>query len=79
MTMRQLRWHKGRDRYYTAILQKDLFGDWLLTCVWGSLKSRLGNYKHIHFANPLEATIYLDELSKKRASRGYDIVKQLSS
>lgn len=67
----QLRWIKGRERYYTASLQKDLFGDWLLTCAWGSQKSRLGNMKNQSFNNHKEALEFISELTKKRASRGY--------
>jgi predicted DNA-binding WGR domain protein len=78
MTICQLRWHTT-NRYYTAILQKDLFGDLLLTCAWGGVNSRLGNQKHIHFANQSEARLYLDKLSKRRTSRGYDLTMQLSS
>ncbi len=40
-----LRFEKG-TRYYTLVLDKDLFGDWVITKANGRINSRLGKIKH---------------------------------
>ena len=72
-----LRWHKGKSKFYEVRLSKDLFGDWLITCVWGSLLSRMGNYRTHYFDTKQAALLFIDSLSKRRARRGYDIVSPL--
>ena len=73
MTIRQ-RWHKGRERFYQVVLQKDLLGDWSLTCSWGSLHSRLGNYKHHAFGTQNEALELIEKITKRRMARGYELI-----
>ncbi len=40
-----LRFEKG-TRYYTLVLDKDLFGDWVITKANGRINSRLGQIKN---------------------------------
>jgi len=39
-----LRWHRG-TRYYMAVLATDLFGNWVMTRIWGRRDSPLGRVK----------------------------------
>lgn len=74
MTTSQVRWHKGNERFYQVRLQKDLLGDWSLTCIWGSRRSRLGNYKNHTFDTQNEAWLFIQELRERRRKRGYEEV-----
>jgi hypothetical protein len=40
-----LRWERG-TRYYEAHLHQDLWGDWVLTQVWGRRGTELGRMVH---------------------------------
>jgi hypothetical protein len=39
--------HVWQSRYYRAHLEKDLFGEWTLVCVWGALATAHGGYSSI--------------------------------
>lgn len=51
-----------------------MLNDWILTCVWGGINSRLGNYSHLMVNNENEAKIYINNMMKKRMKRGYELV-----
>ncbi len=40
-TWLRIRWEKG-TRYYEAYVHQDLWGDWVLTRIWGRRETRLG-------------------------------------
>jgi hypothetical protein len=40
-----LRWERG-TRYYEVYLHQDLWGDWVLTQVWGRRGTELGRMVH---------------------------------
>lgn len=67
------RWQKGMSRYYKVTVYKDLLNDWVLTCAWGGLNNRLGNYKHIVLKTFEDADLYIQELMKRRLKRGYKL------
>lgn len=58
-------------RYYKLIMQKDLLGHHVITCIWGSLVSKLGNYKNYAFATIDEAKDFILQVQRKRLKRGY--------
>lgn len=74
MNCYQYRWQKGISRYYKVYLAKDLLDTWVLTCVWGGINSRLGNYKKIAYASLEEAFEFIELLMKKRIKRGYKLI-----
>lgn len=78
LSQSHLRWHKGSARYYQIMINKDLFNQYTLTCVWGGLNSRLGNYKTYVFEDPQEALAFINKTKRTRATRGYQMVGKLS-
>ncbi|MFN5744899.1 MAG: WGR domain-containing protein [Methylococcaceae bacterium] len=64
------RWERD-TRYYELHLRQDLWGDWLLTRVWGRRGTSLGQIRHVHYADYGEgASQYADSI-KQRSKRGY--------
>ena len=51
-----------------------MLNDWILTCVWGGINSRLGNYSHLKIDNENEAKIHIDKMIKHRRKRGYELI-----
>lgn len=66
----RVRW-ESVTRYYEAILQQDLLGDWVLSTAHGGLRNRLGALKHRAFPSKEDAVTGLRELDKRRLKRGY--------
>lgn len=69
-----MRWHKGTQKFYEARLAVDIFNEWSITCVWGSLRSRAGNYRNHCFATKQAACDFISALNKRRKQRGYQEV-----
>lgn len=67
----ELHWRKGNQRYYKIYVTKDLFNHYMLTCVWGGLHSKLGNYKNHSFQSLDDANSFITSISKRREQRGY--------
>lgn len=69
------RWQNiKKRRFYQVYLKKDLLNDWVLTCVWGSLDSRLGNFQHHAFKGLKEAILFINNMKELRQKRGYLLV-----
>lgn len=68
------RW-QSKTKFYGAYLQRDLFKDWNLTLIWGSLNSRLGNSKNHIFDTQSDALKYIEKIHKRRQQRGYQLIK----
>ena len=64
------RWER-ETRYYELHLRQDLWGDWLLTRVWGRRGSSLGQIRHEHYPNYGEGAIKYANSIKQRGKRGY--------
>lgn len=64
------RWEKD-SRYYELRVQQDLFGDWLLTRIWGQRGSALGQLRHDLCADRAEALARYAEAEVRREKRGY--------
>ncbi|HEB77022.1 MAG TPA: WGR domain-containing protein [Methylothermaceae bacterium] len=71
----KLRWEKS-GRYYEAHLQQDLWGDWVVTWVWGRRGHRLGQVKHVPCASRQEGEEMLRQLDRTRRRRGYRLIRQ---
>jgi len=72
---RRLRWeHSGAGRYYEAHLARDLFGQWVLTRVWGRRDSTRGRVVHTPFTSYREACTRLTQVVARRRARGYAAV-----
>ncbi|RMD59543.1 WGR domain-containing protein [Candidatus Parcubacteria bacterium] len=69
------RWHKG-TRYYELRVQQDLWGDWTISRIWGQRGSRLGSMKIEPYDSLEQAMRRYEELSKQRARKGYEMVRQ---
>lgn len=68
--MTALTWHT-HTRYYRIKIQKDLFGDLAVLCIWGSKQNKHGNYKLIPCRNSSEVRATVRQLSKLRKQHGY--------
>lgn len=64
------RWQSA-DRYYTAMLVQDLFGQWTVFRAWGGLRSALGSALVEVVADYQAGLSALRELDKRRRARGY--------
>jgi predicted DNA-binding WGR domain protein len=63
------RWEKG-TRYYEALIEQDLFGDWVLTLVWGRRGSSLGRVQHRSHPSASAARKAVETVARRRARRG---------
>ncbi len=63
-------------RYYRIKIQKDLFGDLAVLCIWGSRNSKHGNYKLIRCSDVSEVKATIREASKLRKRHGYKFVSR---
>ncbi len=66
----RLRWERG-TRYYEVHLARDLFGDWVLTRVWGQRNSPLGKVLHTPCISHDDARISLSKIATRRRAHGY--------
>lgn len=64
------RFEKG-TRYYTVILDKDLFDDWVITIINGRINTKLGRIRKLAFQNCSDALSEFDTITKKRIKRKY--------
>jgi predicted DNA-binding WGR domain protein len=71
-----LRWHKG-TRFYEAILQQDLWGEWVLTRRWGRRGAKTGKSMTMPCASYEQGLQLLEEVIERRAKRGYVAVTGL--
>lgn len=69
----RLRWEKG-TRFYEALIERDLFGDWVLTLVWGRRGSALGRVQHRPHPSVTAARDALQTVARRRQRRGYALV-----
>ena len=70
---RIIRWEKD-TRYYQVLLQKDLFGSWCLTRIWGKRNSALGQVRHLPVSSYQEGLIKISQIEKTRKQHKYSLV-----
>jgi len=66
-------WHSP-TRHYTAHLQQDLFGTWVLVRAWGSRSSRHGNACVEPFSSHGDGLSAFADVVNRRLKRGYQLV-----
>ena len=70
-----LRWRWERDtRYYEVHVHQDLWGEWVVTRVWGRRASALGQIRHRPCGSYAAAREQLARVAKQRKGRGYALV-----
>lgn len=69
----RLRWEK-ETRYYEVHLQRDLWGGWVLTRIWGRRGSPMGQVRRVPCASYAEAVKQLTVVHSRRKRRGYEPV-----
>ena len=68
-----LRWERG-TRYYEVYLHQDLWGDWVLTQVWGRRGTALGRVVHAPCASYEDGCERLASVQVRREQRGYKVL-----
>ena len=69
----RIRWESA-TRYYEAVLQQDLLGDWVLSTSRGGLRNRLGALRHLALPSKDAVVKEVASLHKLRLRRGYRLV-----
>ena len=59
------------QRYYKVILTQDLFGDWVVTKVWGGFRKAGGGSKNIPCQSYEECLKLIQKIALLRLKRGY--------
>jgi hypothetical protein len=68
-----LRWERG-TRYYEVYLHQDLWGDWVLTQVWGRRGTELGRIVHTPCTSYEKGCEQLAAVQARREQRGYTVL-----
>ncbi len=68
------RWERG-TRYYEAHLHQDLWGEWILTRVWGRRGAAQGRVVHRPCASYVEALRDYQLVMVQRGRRGYRVME----
>jgi hypothetical protein len=66
--------NKANFRYYKIFIQRDMFGDIILTLMWGSTYARRGNFKHVAVCSQAEIDSLIASVMKRRLKRGYELI-----
>lgn len=64
------RWETA-TRYYIAVLQVDLLGDWIVTTANGGRRSRLGNVRTKYVGTLEQGLKLVESIHKTRIRHGY--------
>jgi predicted DNA-binding WGR domain protein len=70
--------HEQKQRYYRVILSKDLFGDWVITRVWGGIGKASGRITHVFYPSYEKASMVMQGILKIRRNRGYKLITEQS-
>ena len=70
------RWEKD-TRYYELLVQQDLWGQWLLTRVWGRRGSAMGQIRHELCESYAAGLTKYAEAENKREKRGYHSIVEI--
>lgn len=68
--------HKEKQRYYRIMLSQDLFGDWVITKVWGGIGKAGGRIVHVSYSSYEEAAVEIENILKIRRRRGYELYQE---
>jgi len=53
------------------MLAQDLFGEWVITRVWGGIGKAMGRITHVPCSSYDEGLKLIDKITKTRLARGY--------
>ena len=73
----RLRWEKATAlgvRYYEVDLDRDLWGEWRLTRIWGRRGTRLGQIRVVPCGSRDEGLARIAAILKRRRQRRYRLV-----
>jgi hypothetical protein len=62
---------QAETRVYTAVLDQDLFGDWVVCQSWAGKENRRGGGKITHVGSFEDGMRLLQSIAKRRARHGY--------
>ena len=66
------RWiHPEKQRYYSVVLVRDLFGDWTLLQCWGGIGSHLGGQRLVWVESHEAGLKQIAAIGKRRRPHGY--------
>lgn len=69
------RWENPEtQRYYRAIISRDMFGTWVVSKIWGGIGNASGRMVHLPCPTLDDALAMILQISKIRKKRGYEIV-----
>jgi len=63
--------HPEKQRYYKIVLAQDLFGEWVVTRVWGGIGKATGRITHYPCGTQADGLKLIEKISKTRLARGY--------
>ena len=66
---------ESKDRYYTIVLQQDLFHEWSIIKCYGGKDNKLGNMLIKSFSSYEKAMSKIEEIKKRRKARKYKLKK----
>lgn len=66
-----------KSRYYTIAVQKTLFNEILLKYSWGGCNSNRGGKKNLLVETEQDAQKFINQMMKRRKSRGYELIAPL--
>lgn len=67
-----MRWENSNNRrYYTVIVQQNLFSEWEVFCIWGGIGTRRGNSKVFPATDLNDAQEKRRHLAIRRRQRHY--------
>jgi predicted DNA-binding WGR domain protein len=67
--------NRQKGRYYRLIVSQDLFGDWVVTRVWGGIGKANSRIIHVPCPSYDDAVNLFRKISKTRKQRGYQLCK----
>lgn len=75
----RLRWTKPTRYYYEVHLAPDLWGQWMVTRIWGRTGTALGRRMSIPCASYQEGLQQIATVKARRRQRGYQMVGKVVS
>ncbi|MFA7097425.1 MAG: WGR domain-containing protein [Gammaproteobacteria bacterium] len=65
------KWWRRDTRYYTAYLQQDLWGNWVVVQAWGKIGTKVGRTKTTPCNSYEDGVALLEKIDKRRQRHGY--------
>ena len=65
------RWERNDGRYYGAVIEQDLLGEWVLRRFWGGIGKPAGQMMVTPCENLEKAKVLLQAVTNRRSERNY--------